>query len=59
MNLDAIYLVKVISEKYIYFDSNYITVLLQLLLYLDAYRVPVCEGVKSEKKSKSGEPLKV
>ena len=47
VNLDALYLVKLIFGKYFcYFDSNHVAVLLQLQLYLDANRIPVHEGVK-------------
>ena len=47
VKLDALYLVKLIfGEYYCYFDSNRVAVLLQLQLYLDANRVPVCERVK-------------
>ena len=46
MNLDALYLVKLIFVKYFcYFDSNRVSILLQLQLYLDASRVPVHESV--------------
>ena len=46
LNLDALYLVKLIfGEYFCYFDSNRIAVLLQLQLYLDANRVPVPERV--------------
>ena len=46
MNLDALYLVKLISGKYFcYFDSNHIAASLQLQLYLDANLVPVHERV--------------
>ena len=46
MNLDALYLVKLIfGECFRYFDSNRVTVLLHLQLYLDANRVPVHERV--------------
>ena len=41
VNLDALYL-----GEYFYFDSNRVADLLQLQLYLDANRVPVCESVK-------------
>ena len=44
MNLDALYLVKLIfGEYFCHLDSNRITVLLQLQLYLDANRVLVHE----------------
>ena len=44
VNLDALYLVKLIFGEYLcYFDSNCIAVLLQLQLYLDVNRVLVCE----------------
>ena len=37
VNLDALYLVNLIFGKYFcYFDSNRVTILLQLQLYLDA-----------------------
>ena len=46
VKLDALYLVKLIfGEYFCYFDSNRITVLLQLQLYLDANRVLVRERV--------------
>ena len=48
VNLDALYLVKLILDKYFDFDSNHIAVLMQLQLYLDANRVLVCEGVNLE-----------
>ena len=41
VNLDSLYLVKLIFGKYFYFNSNSIAVLLQL--YLDANHVPVRE----------------
>ena len=43
MNLDTLYLAKLIFGKYCYFDSNRVAVSLQLQLYLDANRVPVRE----------------
>ena len=47
VKLDALYLVKLIfGEYFCYFDSNHITVLLQLQLYLDANLVLVRESVK-------------
>ena len=47
LNLDALYLVKLIfGEYFYYFDSNRVAVLLQLQLYLDANRVLVRERVK-------------
>ena len=46
MNLEALYLVKLIFGKYFcYFDSNLVAVSLQLQLYLDANLIPVCEKV--------------
>ena len=48
VNLDALYLVKLIFDKYFDFDSNHIAILMQLQLYLDANRVLVCEGVNLE-----------
>ena len=48
VNLDALYLVKLIfGEYFCYFDSNRVTVLLHLQLYLDANRVPVHERVNA------------
>ena len=47
VNLDALYLVKLIfGEYFCYIDSNRVTVLLHLQLYLAANRVPVRERVK-------------
>ena len=47
VKLDALYLMKLIfGEYFCYFDSNRVTVLLQLQLYLDANRVLVRERVK-------------
>ena len=44
VNLDALYLVKLIfGEYFCYFDSHRVAFLLQLQLYLDANRVPVHE----------------
>ena len=46
LNLDALYLVKLIfGEYFCYFDLNSVAVLLQLQLYLDANRVLVRERV--------------
>ena len=46
LNLDALYLVKLIfGEYFCYFDSNRVTVLLQLQLYLDANHVLMRERV--------------
>ena len=46
LNLDALYLVKLIfGEYFCYFDSNCVAVLLQLQLYLDANHVLVQERV--------------
>ena len=45
MNLDALYLVKLIFGKYFYFDSNRIAALMQLQLYFYANCVPVHERV--------------
>ena len=45
LNLDALYLVKLIFGEYFYFDSNRVADLLQLQLYLDANRIPVRERV--------------
>ena len=48
LNLDALYLVKLIfGEYFCYFDSNRVTVLLQLQLHLGANRVLVRERVNS------------
>ena len=45
LNLDALYHVKLnFGEYFCYFDSNYVAVLLQLQLYLDANRVLVRES---------------
>ena len=42
VNLDALYLVKLIFGKYFcYFDTNHIADLLQLHLQLGAIRIPV------------------
>ena len=47
VNLDALYLVKLIFGKYFcYFDSNRVSASLQLQLYLDAYHVPGSERIK-------------
>ena len=49
VKLDALYLVKLIfGEYFCYFDSNRITVLLQLQLYLDANRVLVHKRVNEQ-----------
>ena len=49
MNLDALYLLKLIFGKYFcYFDSDRIAVSLQLQLYLGANRVPVRESVSEQ-----------
>ena len=49
MNLDALYLVKLIFGEYLCnFESNHVAVLLHVQLYLDANRVPVREKVKGE-----------
>ena len=49
VNLDALYLVKLIFCKYFcYFDSNHVAASLQLQLYLDANRVPVHELIKPQ-----------
>ena len=46
VKLDALYLVKLIfGEYFCYFDSNCVSVLLQLQLYLDTNRVLVRERV--------------
>ena len=45
VNLDTLYLVKLIFGKYLLFRLKFVAVLLQLQLYLDANRVPVHEGV--------------
>ena len=48
VNLDALYVVKLIFSKYFcYFNSNCVAVLLQLQLCLVANRVPVREGVNN------------
>ena len=50
MNLDALYLVKLIFGKYFYYlDSNRVAASLQLQLYFDANLVPVCERVNNNK----------
>ena len=45
VKLDALYLVKLIFDEYFYFDSNRVTALLQLQLYLNANLVLVRERV--------------
>ena len=46
VKLAALYLVKLIFGKYFCsFDSNHVATSLQLQLYLDANRIPVCERV--------------
>ena len=46
VNLDALYLVKLIFGKYFcHFDSNFVAASLQLQMYLDANPVPVRERV--------------
>ena len=46
VNVDTLYLVKLIFGKYFYFEANRVTDFLQLHSQLVAIRVPVHESVK-------------